>query len=170
MKDLFFQSWDSIARAAVSTTLAYIAILILLRTFGKRTLSKMNAFDFIVTIALGSCLAAISLNKSISVSEGIAAFCVLMGLQYLITWLSVRYKWVKKVVTSKPALLLYKGEFLRKEMKEERVTEEELLVALRENGDLSVENTYAVVLESTGELTVISGNVESEKALEGVRK
>lgn len=168
MEHLIFDSWHTLARAAASTALAYVAMLLLLRGFGKRTLSKMNAFDFIVTIALGSSLASVALTKSISLTEGVVAFIVLMGMQYLITWLSVRVRWVKKTVTSKPALLLYKGELLQQNMKKERVTFEEMEVAMRENGMLALEQVHSIVLESTGELSVVQMGVRAEDALKHV--
>ena len=54
MEKVFFDNWETVARIAINTTLAYAAMVILLRISGKRTLSKMNAFDFIVTVALVS--------------------------------------------------------------------------------------------------------------------
>ena len=96
MTKLFFDSWESILRTGVTTILAYSCRILLLRISGKRTLSKMNAFDFIVTIALGSILATVLLNKSVALADGVLAFLLLIFLQYIITWLSVRYKTVSQ--------------------------------------------------------------------------
>lgn len=74
MKNIFFDSWESIFRTTVITILAYVLLIFLLRVSGKRTLSKMNAFDFIVTIALGSTLATVMLNKNVAFADGILAF------------------------------------------------------------------------------------------------
>jgi uncharacterized membrane protein YcaP (DUF421 family) len=61
--NLFFESWTGMARVAVLAVCAYALLIFLLRITGKRTLSKMNAFDFVVTVALGSTLATILLSK-----------------------------------------------------------------------------------------------------------
>ena len=53
---MFFNSWYDLFRVVVVGTLAYAALMVILRTSGKRTLAKLNAFDFIVTVALGSTL------------------------------------------------------------------------------------------------------------------
>ena len=71
MSKLFFDSWDSILRTAVITILAYILMIFFLRISGKRTLSKMNAFDFVVTIALGSTLATVSLSKNVALADSV---------------------------------------------------------------------------------------------------
>ena len=155
MEPIFFQNWESILRTLIITILAYFALVIMLRASGKRTLSKMNAFDFIITVALGSTLANVSLNKDITLAEGALSLFLLVGLQYLITWLSVRLNFVKSLITSTPALLFYKGEIMDDVMKKERVTIEEIKSKARERGFASLDEIDAIVLETTGSITII---------------
>ncbi len=156
MSGMFFTDWESLGRAFIITILGYAALVIAIRISGKRTLSKMNAFDFIVTIALGSCLAAISLNKNIALAEGVVVYSTLIGLQFLITWLSVRVKKVKAIVSGQPVLLLYKGELLGDVMKKERITMEEIYVAARASGVTFLHEIEVIVLETTGDITIMS--------------
>jgi uncharacterized membrane protein YcaP (DUF421 family) len=97
---LFFNSWSDIGRVLVLGAFGYISLVLLLRISGNRTLSKLNAFDFVVTIALGSAFGSFVLNKNISLAEGITAFTVLIGMQYVVTWLTVRSKSIKRIVKS----------------------------------------------------------------------
>ncbi|MBD0284726.1 MAG: DUF421 domain-containing protein [Flavisolibacter sp.] len=155
MKNIFFDSWESIIRTIVITVLAYALLIFLLRTSGKRTLSKMNAFDFIVTVALGSTLATVMLNKNVALIDGVLAFFLLIYLQYLITFLSARYRKISNLVKSTPSLIAYKGRLLKEAMLKERVNEGEVYAVIRENGLSSLEETGAIVLETDGSLTVI---------------
>jgi uncharacterized membrane protein YcaP (DUF421 family) len=155
MENIFFDSGQSIIRTIVITILAYIAMIFLLRASGKRTLSKMNAFDFIVTIALGSALANVSLNKNVALADGVLAFSLLIFLQYSITWLSVRIKQFKKIITRQPTLLLYRGQVIDVAVKKERITREEIFLAAREKGITQLEDIDALILETTGEITVV---------------
>ncbi len=157
MKDIFFDSWESVGRIIIISILSYAALVIMLRISGKRTLSKMNAFDFVVTVALGSTLATVILSKDIPFMDGLLAFFMLIFLQYCITWLSVRYKSVKQFITSDPTLLLYKGEVLQQALKKERITMEEIYVAARKHGEADLGKIHAIVLETTGTLSVLSG-------------
>ena len=84
-------------------------VLLLLRVSGKRTLTKMNAFDLVVTVALGSTLATVLLTKSVAQAEGLTAFVLLIFLQFVLTWLSVRSRAVSRLVKSEPTLLVYQG-------------------------------------------------------------
>src|SRR5690606_19709687 len=96
-------------RTLVVGVLAYVSLIFFLRATGKRTLSKMNAFDFVVTVALGSTLATILLSMDVSLAQGCLAMALLIGLQYVITWSSVRMRWIRRTVTGEPTLLFYRG-------------------------------------------------------------
>lgn len=159
---MFFDNWFGLLRIAVVGVSAYFALIFLLRISGKRTLSKMNAFDFVVTVALGSTLATILLSQDTALAEGILALALLIFLQFVITFLSVRSKTVSRLVKSEPRLLYYRGEMLRDAMKEERVNEGEILQAMRTQG-MERESVEAVVLESDGSFSVVN-KIAREKA------
>jgi uncharacterized membrane protein YcaP (DUF421 family) len=161
---MFFDSWSALWRTVVVGIAAYAALVLLLRISGKRTLAKLNAFDLIVTVALGSTLATVLLDKSVSLSDSLAAFLLLVGLQYVVAFLSVRSSRIDSLVKSEPSLLLLRGEFLDRTMRRQRVTHREILAALRSSGVANVEDAYAVVLESDGTLSVIPRNAKDEGA------
>lgn len=156
MDKLFFDNWESLGRTFILTILAYLALVFLLRISGKRTLSKMNAFDFVVTIALGSTLATVLLNKNVALLEGIMAFGMLIFLQSLVTWLSVRIPFVKNIFSSQPALLVYRGQVLHHILKKERIKIEDIYLSAREQGLSNISDIDAAVLENTGDITIIS--------------
>lgn len=156
MEQLFFTSWASLLRTLIISVLAYAGLIIMLRISGKRTLSKMNAFDLIVTVALGSTLATVLLTKGVALADGLLAFALLIGLQFSITWLSVRSKAVSQLVKASPTLLVYQGQYLPDAMRAERVTESEILASLRERGIGTLAEAAAVILENDGTLNALT--------------
>ena len=152
---MFFDNWIGLLRVLVVGTLAYAGLVALLRVSGKRTLSKMNAFDFVVTVALGSTLATVLLSKDVALLEGMLAFALLIFLQLAITWLSVRSEKFQALLKAQPRLLLYGGRILPEALREERVSEEELRAAVRAQGAGSLEELGAVVLETDGSFSVL---------------
>jgi uncharacterized membrane protein YcaP (DUF421 family) len=104
------------------------------RISGKRPLAKMNAFDLVVTVALGSTPATILLSKDVALAEGGLPFAVLIALQFAIAWLPVRSAVVRRLVKAEPARLLYQGWWLWGAMAAERVTAEEIRAAVRAQG------------------------------------
>lgn len=166
---MFFNSWQDIVRTIIVGVLAYIALVLFLRISGKRTLSKMNAFDLVVTVALGSTLATILLSKDVALAEGVTAFLTLIGLQFLIAWLSVRSDTFRKLVKSEPRLLFFRGNFLDEQLRKERVTREEIIAAIRAQGIPVLEQVEAVVLETDGSFTTLRlADEKTPTALQGV--
>lgn len=167
---IFFESWAAVGRTLAIGVMAYVVVVAFLRISGPRTLSKMNAFDFVVTIALGSTLATILLSKDVTLAQGATAMGVLVGLQFVVTWTSVRWRWIRQAVTGEPMLLLYQGELIDSALKRTRVTPDEVNTALRGAGLRGRNNAYAVVLETDGSFTVVpSGEPQGPTTLEGVR-
>ena len=152
---MFFNDWYSIGRTLAVGACAYVALVVLLRVSGKRTLTKLNAFDLVVTVALGSTLATILLSKDTALADGVLALALLIFMQYGVAWLSVRSEAFGRLVKSQPKLLYYRGQFLRREMRDERVTESEVVAAVREQGIPSLEKVEAVVLETAGTMSVL---------------
>ena len=126
-----------------------------LRLTGKRTLSKMNAFDLIVTVALGSTLAAVLLDTSVPLVDGIAALFLLILLQFLVTSVAVRSQWARSLVKSEPTLLAKDGEYLASAMFGQRMTKDEVDAALRSEGFAALDDVRFVVLETNGKISVV---------------
>ncbi|WP_062112336.1 DUF421 domain-containing protein [Aureimonas sp. AU40] len=152
---MFFESWSGLLRVLVIGPLAYGALVVMLRVSGKRTLAKLNAFDLVVTVALGSTLATVLLSKSVALAEGVTALVVLAGLQWVVAWLSVRSDRFGDFVRSEPTLLLRDGRFLDGALRSQRVRRDEVLAALRSSGVASPEGAAAVILETDGSISVI---------------
>ncbi len=169
LSDSLFGSWSALAHTLIAGTLTYIGLIVWLRISGKRTLSKWNSFDFVVTIAFGSMLASAFLNKSTSFVQSMVAIGLLVTFQYAITWLSVRSNAIQKLVKAEPSLLVFKGKLLEDIMTDKRVAKGEILAAIRVNGTASIEDIDAVVLETDGTFSVVQKlDVESASAFKDV--
>ena len=165
---MFYSNGYSVLRIVVVGPCAYVLLVLLLRASGKRTLSKFNAFDLIVTISLGSTLASVLLTKDVALVDGVVAFLVLVGMQFAATWLSVRSPTISRAIKSDPRLLYYHGAFLDRALRQERVTRGEVEAAVRKQGVASMESVRAVVIETTGVISVLQTGQESERSLDGV--
>lgn len=114
--------------------LAYASLIAFLRISGKRTLAKLNAFDLVVTVALGSTLSAILLQESVALAEGVTALGLLILLQFAVTSASVRWPLLARMVRSEPTLLVHRGTLLKGPMRPQRVTRGEVEGAVRQGG------------------------------------
>lgn len=165
---MFFDSFDGIARTIVVGVLAYIALVSVLRMSGNRTLAKMNAFDLVVTVALGSTLATILLTEDVALAEGIVAYGVLIGMQFLVTWSSVRSARISALVKGDPVLLYYDNTLLEGQLRQARVEKAEILAAVRSAGMASLDSVQAIVLEADGSFTVVPQATGTPSVLDNV--
>lgn len=160
---MFFNGWGYLLRAVVVGTLAYAALILFLRISGKRTLGKMNAFDLVVTVAFGSTLASALLSQSVALAQTVIAFALLIVLQFIVEWSSVRWKWVRHVVKAEPTLLFYQGSPLHDAMRRERITIQELLGSVRNSGIADMSQVEAIVLETDGTVSVVKSSGKQEQ-------
>jgi len=151
--NMFFQNWEGIVRTIIVGALAYITLILFLRVSGKRTLAKLNAFDLVVTVALGSTLSAALLQESVALAEVTAAFALLILLQFVVTFTSVRFGSIAKIVRSEPALLARNGAFCEAAMKRERITPDEAMSAVRSAGGRDISDVAFLILESDGTIS-----------------
>lgn len=152
---MFFDSWSNLGGTVVTGIVAYTVLVLFLRLSGKRTLAKMNAFDLIVTVALGSTLSTILVSRDVPLADGLVALALLIGLQFAVAWSSVRVPAFEHLVKSTPSLLLYRGELRHDQLKGQRVSAEEVRAAVRSAGLARLSEVGAVVLETDGSFSVV---------------
>jgi uncharacterized membrane protein YcaP (DUF421 family) len=165
---IFYSGWWSLARIALVGVPTYLLVVGLLHVSGKHSLAKTNAYGLVITVSLGSALASAILTRQVSLLDGVFAIGLLLGLQYALSTLVSRFSWVGSTVTQKPTLLLRDGRMLREAMKRERVTDSEVLAAVRKQGIDSLQSVAAVVLETDGSFSVIRTLSTCPSALEDV--
>lgn len=171
LTDAFFAGWEGIVRTVIVGVPAYAALVFILRLSGKRSLAQMNAFDLIVTVSLGSILATILLSKSVALAEGITALALLLFLQFVISWLSVRFTPFRQLVRSEPSLLYHNDAFLDEAIKRQRVSRDEVLQIVRSKGMASLSKVGSVIMETNGKFSVLPKSPEQpEKLLSNVSK
>jgi uncharacterized membrane protein YcaP (DUF421 family) len=167
MEKIFFDSWESFFRTSIISVAAYIGLVLMLRLTGNRPLTQLNAFDFIVNVAIGSTLATVMLNKDVVLVDGLLAFAMLIGLQLTISYLSMKSPTFKDVTKTRSVLLFYDGEFLETGMEKELLSRDDLLQAVRSHGISSLDQVKAIILETNGKFSVIKNDRQSIKSIIG---
>lgn len=155
-RSMLFDGWSDVARVVALGALAYAAMVVALRVSGKRTLAKLNAFDLVVTVALGSVLATIAVSRDVSLTEGVALIAMLVIAQWVVTWASVHSPLARRLVRAEPTVVFADGHFDDTALATVRLTRGEVLQAIRASGCGDVELVAVVVLETDGSLSVVA--------------
>jgi uncharacterized membrane protein YcaP (DUF421 family) len=157
---------------AVSAACIFIAVITLTRLSGLRSFSKLSGFDFAVTVAIGSVIAGTILAPDPPVVLAVTSLCALYILQISTALLRARFKLVSKLVDNEPLLLMRGNTILRENLRSAKLTVGDLHAKLREANVIEWSEIKAVVLETTGDVSVLHGDktrVLETRLLEGVR-
>lgn len=153
--EILFGGLHPLWRIVVIGTLSYMALLFLIRLAGQRPLGRMQTFDLVVAVAIGSTYGRLLTAQEVQFSEAATAFALLMALHYAVSWLSFRSVRVAHWLETKPTLVYFRGECLPGPMRRNRMTEGELLSAARRAGLGSLQEAEAIVLEADGTFSVL---------------
>jgi uncharacterized membrane protein YcaP (DUF421 family) len=166
---MLFSDWHSLARVIVVGVPVYLLLIFLLRIAGKHSLAKTNAYGLVITVSLGSALASAVLTKEVALAEALLAMAILLALQYLLSLAISRSERAQRVFTEQPTFLVQDGRIAWETLRRQRVSEAEVLAAIRKHGLGCVEDVGAVVLEADGSFSVIANLGSSRSALANVR-
>ncbi|MDP8913670.1 MAG: DUF421 domain-containing protein [Pseudomonadota bacterium] len=162
---------DAVARGLILTPIALLWILILVRMIGLRSFSKMTAFDFVATIAAGSLLSTIAMTSEWSQFwQGLVALTALFGVQYLLAKGRQHSRSFEKAIGNEPILLMENGKFVEAALTHTRVAREDVYAKIRAANALELSAVRAVVIETTGDISVLHGDHLDEEILTGVTK
>ncbi|MGA9580415.1 MAG: YetF domain-containing protein [Allosphingosinicella sp.] len=167
----FVEPYGAVARGLVLTAAAVLWTVLLVRIVGLRAFSKMTSFDFVTTIATGSLIAQAGTRSDwISFFQALAAIAGVFLIQYALAMARLRSDKVRRLLTNRPVLLMEDGKFLEEAMNSTRVSRSSVIEKLRAANVLDFSKVRAVVLETTGDLSVLHGDEFDRCLIEGVER
>ena len=161
---------DILARALLLSAIALTWVVFVVRVIGLRTFSKMTAFDFVATVATGSLLAgACQATTWPEFAQPTLAISALLGAQFVIAKLRQASDGFEEVVQNEPVILMRDGVIFDAALRDTRVARADLIAKLREANALRFLDVRAVVVETTGDISVLHGDTLEQEILEGAR-
>lgn len=157
MADWFTAPPFTLAAIALTAAGVYVGVLLYTRLAGLRSFAKMSSFDFAMTVAIGSMVASSVLTATPSLPQALVAIGMIYLLQIVVGQARQRWPWVQHAIDNEPLLLMDGPTMLRENMRKGRVTEDDLWAKLREANVLDIGQVRAVVMETTGDITVLHG-------------
>jgi uncharacterized membrane protein YcaP (DUF421 family) len=153
---------------ALSAAGIYVALMFCTRLAGLRSFSKMSSHDFAITVAIGSVIASTVVAPTPSLGNGIAALIALFVFQRILS--SARLAFAYSPVENRPLLLMRDGRILDEHLARAQVTRQDLYAKLRTANVRRVSEVHAVIMEATGDVSVLHGRREQfdTSLLEGV--
>ncbi|MGS2727154.1 DUF421 domain-containing protein [Psychroserpens sp. BH13MA-6] len=164
---------DPIWETLVGSLLIFIVIIVITRIIGLRSFAKFTAYDFAFTVAIGSIISS-TLTSSTSIAQGSVAIASLLLLTYIFSSLQKSFKSLSSIISNKPLLLMDGSEILDDNLNYARIEKSQLIAKLREANVIDFSQIRAVVLESTGDISVLHTSDQkaelNHELLKGVRR
>jgi len=130
--------------------IVYLCLVVFLRLFGKRELAQLNPFDLVVLLSLSNTVQNAMIGDDNSVSGGIIGAFSLLAINWVVMWLLYRAPKVNAALEGKKAVLIKDGVVQEPALREETLTQEELISVLNKNGFSDPEEIEICVLEPSG--------------------
>ena len=142
----------------VRTLFFYIFILLIFRIMGKREIGQLSIQDLVVSILMAELVAISIENYTDSIFLTIFPIIILVLLEILSSYLSLKFNKFRNIVEGKPALIINRGIINYKEMIRHRYTLDDLLAELRQNNIKNLQDVEYAILENKGNLTIFKYN------------
>jgi len=155
------------------TLIVYLALLAGLRLAGKRELGQMTPFDLVVILLIANAVQNAMVGPDTSVTGGLIAAGVLVSVNYGVARARERLPWLRRAVEGTPTLLINDGRFVPEHLAQEGVSEDDVLMAIREHGVADVKDVRIAVLETDGSISIVpvdAGAIRTRRHVRFARK
>lgn len=152
------EDWSIIWHALLTTLIMLSVVMLVTRINGLRSFAKITPIDFAVTITIGSVVNSTVISDTNSILKGALVIALLIFLQSSFGWLKAKFKWFDHYVFNQPVFLMRDGKFIDQNIDDTRMSRSIILARLRAENVSDISQVRAVVLETTGDLSVITGN------------
>jgi len=154
----FSIDWQQVLGISLSAVGFYIGLMMFTRFMGLRSFSKLSSHDFAMTVGIGSILASTVLSDSPSLLQGLFAVGILFIIQGLVSMIRRKFKPLKALIDNQPIILMAHGEYFWDNLKEANLSTSDVQQVLRKNSIKSKTEVFVVIMETTGDMSVIKNN------------
>ena len=150
--------WQQILGISISAVGFYLGLMLFTRLMGLRSFSKLSSHDFAMTVGIGSILASTVLSDEPSLLQGLCAVAVLFVIQGVVSVVRRKIKPLKALIDNQAIILMAHGEYFPDNLQEANLSTSDVQEVLRKNGIKSKTEVFAVIMETTGDMSVIKNS------------
>lgn len=161
--DVLDTAWNDIIRpdldigeSVLRGTILYLAVFIIMRITLRRTAGELSMLDFIFVLLVANAAASAMTGGSTSVANGIILVVTIVAWNYLINTATWYFPVLERWTAPPPIQLVRDGQMIRRNMRKEFITEDELMAQLREGGVEEISNVKSAMLEGDGNISIVS--------------
>lgn len=147
--------WNDLLQVTLTSVFSFVVILILTRMMGKRQMSQLSVFDYVIGITIGSIAAEMATALEADFLKPLLAMIIFALLSVLISWANHKSLKTRRLLTGKPMILLEDGKLYRENLKKSHLDMNEFLTECRNSGYFDLTNIYVAMLETNGKISFL---------------
>lgn len=151
---------NNYVRIIGSTLAVYLFIVVAIRLFGKKELAQLSVVDLVFILLISNAVQNAMVGPDATLSGGLVAASSLFVVNYLLKYLQYKFPKFGKVVQGDAIMLVYDGKYIKSHLKKARITEEEIMEAVREHGVATIEEVNLAIMEVDGSISVLSNKFQ----------
>ena len=155
MDMLFSLDLVEIVEVIIRSLLSLATLFIATKIIGKKQVSELSLFDYVIGISIGNFAAEISLSNDIQYVNAFVAVMVFGIISYFVSLLSLKSMRMRRFFMGMPTILIQDGKILKKNLKEVRMDINELLQQCRTNGNFDINEIWYAIMESNGQISIL---------------
>lgn len=152
--------FSTIIATVLRTTIACFLLLFLARIIGRKMISQMTFFDFIVGVVVGTICGSLAMVSNNSVQSAVTAMVTLTALTLIIDYVHIKSHIFRKATQSEPVVVVKNGEVIEKNLSNLKLTVNELMALLREKNAFNICDVEFAIMEISGKLSVLKKSQE----------
>jgi uncharacterized membrane protein YcaP (DUF421 family) len=147
-------------------TIMYLGLFIMLRVIRRRESTELGVTDLLVVVLLADAAQNAMAGEYSSITDGLLLVATIVGWSFVLDWLAYHFPLVERLVHSPPLLLVKDGQIMRRNLRKEFLTEDELQSQLRKQGVDDVGQVKRSYMEPDGRISVITADGQEHSAVE----
>ena len=139
----------------IRTVIIYVILTITMRIMGKRQLGELDVGELVITILLSEIASLPITNEEKPMMQAFIPIITLAALEIICSTLILKSPLAKRILSSKPSVIIARGVIDRRAMKSVRISLEELISQIRQNGIYDLDEVDYAILEENGKMSII---------------
>ena len=149
---------NSILFMALKGSIAVIYLFLVIKVLGKKQISELNIFDYIIGLSLGNIAAEMTVNDDITIIEGILSMSVYGIFSLFVSFITEKSIWARRLITGEPVIIMENGKISREQLKKCKIDINDLLQDARESGYFSISEINYAIMEPSGKISFLPKN------------
>lgn len=157
--------YQELFEVALRAVISLTALFFITRIIGKKQVSELSLFDYVIGISIGNFAAEMTINVDSSRLSGIIAMLIFGITSYLISYLAIKNINLRRFFIGTPTILIQKGQILETNLKKCKISINDLLEQIRIDGYFYLDEVDYALMEANGKITVLPKKINSNVTL-----